>query len=428
MSTQLQFIGSEQSWFETEVTGKSRGWRAGLIGEVSDGEAALLLATGKFRRSGAVPLNQPDPLTTEQVQAVQLDALGFGAFAALQAHVTKYNTHSEVGPDGTTPVAVVAPANMTHDLVQDASLLDPITGKSAAAFQIFVGQPLVPIPSASSAPYWTDPGQISHNANAGNIASSYPGLIEYITYKGRNVLRLRSPAGYGDAAGNGARRSQIRMPPISNRATYHWRIAFEIPDDDEPCWDAATKYAYPVLFWQIIGTQTGSLPLWSFILETTPDPNVFRLLSRFRYSGDNGTTTSYRRQGNAATGTFAANSDLYLCDVAVQRGREHKLDIVIAFDERSSTTEVYGWAKAWLDGAKIFDYGGPTYYLPGTVAATAGTLSCAHCTVYRFGYSRRAQVEGGNPTGVNELNLNSPNNPAPFTRVLHFYEWRMRRI
>lgn len=71
MSTQLQFIGSEQSWFETEVTGKSRGWRAGLMGEVSDGEAALLLATGKFRRSGAVPLNEPDPLTASQAQAVQ---------------------------------------------------------------------------------------------------------------------------------------------------------------------------------------------------------------------------------------------------------------------------------------------------------------------------------------------------------------------
>lgn len=71
MSTQLQFIGTEYSWFETAITGKSRGWRAGVVQEVSDGEATLLLGTGKFRRSGAIPLGNPDSLTAAQVATVQ---------------------------------------------------------------------------------------------------------------------------------------------------------------------------------------------------------------------------------------------------------------------------------------------------------------------------------------------------------------------
>lgn len=369
--------------------------------------------------------------TVAEVQAARLGVAGFGASPAIQAHLTKYHTHSEVGPDGSTPVEVGAPANMTHDLVANApnGLIDPITSKSFAAFQTYVGQQLVPIAEAASAPYWTDPGQITHNANANNIPSSYPGLIDYVQYKGRWTLRLRSPAGYGDAAGNGKRRSQIRLPPLSNRATYHWRMSFEIPEDDEPCWDAATRYAFPILFWQIIGTAAGSQPLFSFMLETTQDPNVFRLLARFRWSGDSVTTTPlYRRQNGSSTGTTAPNADLYLCNVAVRRNVEQVLDIVISLDERGDADTVYGWAKAWLNGEKIVDYAGPTYYLSGTAAATADTLSCTHCTLYRFGYSRMAQLEGGNPTGFAELDLNSQTDPAPYTRVLHFYEWRMRRL
>ena len=71
MSTQLQFIDDDEIWFETAVTGKSRGWHAGYVQEVDDGDVAALLATGKFAFSGAVPLNNPNPLTAAQVQAVQ---------------------------------------------------------------------------------------------------------------------------------------------------------------------------------------------------------------------------------------------------------------------------------------------------------------------------------------------------------------------
>ena len=397
-----------------------------ILGETSD---VFDVDTGKWvgvlDRQGKAQMLNPGGA------ALQLAAAGFGPPAAAEAHTTKYFTHSEIGPDGSTPVAVTAPANMTHDLVANAAngLIDPITNKSFAAFQTYVGQPLAPIPGAASAPYWTDPGQITHNANANNIPSSYPGLIYYTQYKGRWALRLRSPAGYGDAAGNSKRRSQIRLPPLGNRATYHWRISFEIPEEDEPCWDAATRYAFPILFWQVIGSAVGSEPLLSFMLETTQDPNTFRLLSRFRWSGDGVTATPlYRRQNGASTGTTAPNADLYLCNVAVQRGVEQVIDIVIYFDERGDVDNIYGWAKAWLNGVKIIDYAGPTYYLAGTAAATAGTLSCAHCTLYRFGYSRMAQLEGGNPTGFAELDLNRQANPAPYTRVLYFYEWRMRRV
>ena len=71
MSTQLQFTASDERWFETAVTGKSRGWHSGYTQEVDDGDVAALLATGKFIVSWAVPLNSPNPLTAAQVQAVQ---------------------------------------------------------------------------------------------------------------------------------------------------------------------------------------------------------------------------------------------------------------------------------------------------------------------------------------------------------------------
>ena len=71
MSTQLQFTASDERWFETAVTGKSRGWHSGYTQEVDDGDVAALLATGKFIVSGAVPLNSPNALTAAQVLAVQ---------------------------------------------------------------------------------------------------------------------------------------------------------------------------------------------------------------------------------------------------------------------------------------------------------------------------------------------------------------------
>lgn len=58
MTTQLQFIGTQERWFETAVTGKSRGWRAGMLQEVSDEDAALLYATGMFRKHWAVPVSE----------------------------------------------------------------------------------------------------------------------------------------------------------------------------------------------------------------------------------------------------------------------------------------------------------------------------------------------------------------------------------
>ena len=270
---------------------------------------------------------------------------------------------------------------------------------------------------------------ITHNVGAGTVLNEYEGQIDYIQRAGRKVLRLRSPEGYGDAAGNGARRAQIRMPPLGNRGTYHWRITFEIPEDDDPCFDAATKYAFPVLFWQIIGSAAGSQPIWSLITETTSDPNTFRLLSRFRWSGDDDTTTPvYRRQNGASTGTAEPNDDQYLCDVPVYRNTVHTVDYVIKLDERGDSTTVYGYARAWLDGVKIVDYAGPTYYTAGTAGATEGTLSSTHATLYRFGYSRTAQLAGGNPTGVEELDLDNPTTPAPYTRVMLFHEWRMSKI
>ena len=77
MSMQLQFTASDERWFETAVTGKSRGWHSGYTQEVDDGDVAALLATGKFRQLSVSdsPRDGDEQsrfaLTAAQVQAVQ---------------------------------------------------------------------------------------------------------------------------------------------------------------------------------------------------------------------------------------------------------------------------------------------------------------------------------------------------------------------
>ncbi len=76
MSVQLQFTGTDERWFETAITGKSRSWRAGIIGEVSDDEAALLIATGLFRVHWASTLHeQGTPQQLSTAEKISVDAM-----------------------------------------------------------------------------------------------------------------------------------------------------------------------------------------------------------------------------------------------------------------------------------------------------------------------------------------------------------------
>jgi hypothetical protein len=73
MTTQLQYTGTQERYFETAVTGKSRVWGSGRIAEVDDGDATLLLATGNFRRHWATKVAEDG---TPELQAPGVSAAG----------------------------------------------------------------------------------------------------------------------------------------------------------------------------------------------------------------------------------------------------------------------------------------------------------------------------------------------------------------
>lgn len=100
MPTQLQFTGTEERWFETAFTGRSRSWSAGRIAEVSDAEAAQLLSTGKFRRMWATTVAEqgtPPSLSPVQMAAVlraspQRHTYYLGLFGDSITHNGYYNS------------------------------------------------------------------------------------------------------------------------------------------------------------------------------------------------------------------------------------------------------------------------------------------------------------------------------------------------
>jgi len=53
MTISLEYIGTAERYFETAATGKSQSWRRGQTQDVSDTDAALLMATGLFAYGGA---------------------------------------------------------------------------------------------------------------------------------------------------------------------------------------------------------------------------------------------------------------------------------------------------------------------------------------------------------------------------------------
>lgn len=64
----VRFIGPEERWFETAVTGSQQMWRRGQVGFVPDANVAAFLATGKFERY------ERDPVFEQANQVV--DATG----------------------------------------------------------------------------------------------------------------------------------------------------------------------------------------------------------------------------------------------------------------------------------------------------------------------------------------------------------------
>ena len=72
MPTTLRYIGAEERFFETAVTGSQQMWLRGQSGEVSDAHATLLLGTGKFQ------VFERDPVFEARGSLVDKDGLPVG--------------------------------------------------------------------------------------------------------------------------------------------------------------------------------------------------------------------------------------------------------------------------------------------------------------------------------------------------------------
>lgn len=111
MTTSLKYIGTLEPYFETAITGKPQGWRRGMISPVSDGDAALLKATGLFMAS----LSEVDS-NADSTDGIVLPA-------AVQALVSGggYSFGKLVGDTATSAVALANTAALNSVLIVPGS-------------------------------------------------------------------------------------------------------------------------------------------------------------------------------------------------------------------------------------------------------------------------------------------------------------------
>lgn len=91
MPKTLRYIGAEERWFETTVTGSPQMWLRNQSQQVSDADAALLLATGSFEVYGREPVFESNNLLVDRngqtldvggISAARILALGDSFFRA----------------------------------------------------------------------------------------------------------------------------------------------------------------------------------------------------------------------------------------------------------------------------------------------------------------------------------------------------------
>jgi lysophospholipase L1-like esterase len=130
MPVALRYIGAEERFFEVAITGQQQGWFRGQTSTVSDVNAPLLLATGKFERAapsasgtvGTAALKQmllgaqPRPFASEKFIATIPDwtAKTYNNLDCVKSNGYMFAVWSPVisGNDGTL-VSTVAPSNTT---------------------------------------------------------------------------------------------------------------------------------------------------------------------------------------------------------------------------------------------------------------------------------------------------------------------------
>lgn len=295
---------------------------------------------------------------------------------------------------------------------EPGNLRSTLTGKSNIE-TANVGQPLVAIPGASSAPYWTDPGAVTLSRSSDTVTSQ---IAPHITWsESSQTWTFRSLPGYGAAAA-GKRRAQVFFDKVRSRRRVCWDLSFRLPDEDDLPYSANPAYKYPMLVWQMKGSND---PFAAMSVESNGDGTA-NLYWYQKWSSDSADVTNYRRQfnaGNTGNTTAQAQSTRFF-NYTFQRGQW--LDILIEsyLDERDITTAAggFGYTNVWINGVQVLCYSGPTLSYRDTGGATPEAHSWM-VGVYRH--------ESSVPAALKELDLDRQTNPAPYTRAT---EWRRAKL
>lgn len=295
---------------------------------------------------------------------------------------------------------------------QPGSLRLDLTGKSNVE-TVNVGQLLVPVDGAVSAPYWTDPGPITLSRTADTVTTE---VDPHITWDSTNqTWTFRSLPGYG-AAASSRRRAQIFFDKVRARRRVCWDLSFRLPDEDDLPYSADPVYKYPMLVWQFKGAAD---PFAAMSVESNGDGTA-NLYWYQKWSSDASDVSTYRRQYNSSnTGnTTAQSQSTRLFNYTFQKGQW--LDILIEsyLDERNITTAAggFGYTNVWINGEQVLCYSGPTL----SYRDTAGADPSPHA--WMVGVYRH---ESSVPSGLEELDLDREVDPAPYTRAT---EWRRAKL
>ena len=307
-----------------------------------------------------------------------------------------------------------------HDLLHNKNgLINPLSQKPNI-LSINMGQKLVQIPGASTAPYWTDPGAITLSTNAGTVPNDIPGFVEFTTHKGFNVCKLKNPVGYGDGAA-GKRRTQINFNAITSRVRVAWHLSFMMPDEDDMPYDPNTGYKYPCLIWQLKGAAS---PIMALTVESKGDGVNYVMYFSMKYSSDTADNSTYKRHWNEfGSGNVNAQSSstrYFQRDFKKNEWQDVIIDCFL--DERKMDTISdggKGFINVFVNNDHVLAYGGPTlsYRDAGGVAPPPHGWNVA---LYRH--------ESGVPAGSKEYDLNNQTNPAPYHREIVFRAARLLQL
>lgn len=309
-----------------------------------------------------------------------------------------------------------------HDLLRGfPSLIDPLTNHSNIEL-INIGQPLVPIPGATSAPYWTDPGSVTlvrGNNDECGIPATVPGAIDFLTDPdGTKFCRFTSQAGYGNAA-NGKRRSQVFFDWVSGRIKARWLLSFRMSPTDDAPYSAAPLYKYPFLIFQHKGAGE---PMLGMSVEGKPD-GTYNLFWVHKYSSQSPDTETFRRAWNdrAPASILAQSGTQRFFEYTIRKGEWVDMQIDVTFDERDISVEAGGMGSLdiWINGEQVLAYVGPTL----SIRDSGGATPAPHA--WMVGVYRH---ESGAPAELKELDLNRADNPAPYNRSIDFRECKLIRL